>query len=581
MAALETAAQDKTAQERAAPGGGTASAENLRLALTILGFLIPVALYFWLIAADGVDMLRADQWFDVKLIHEWSTGTLSFSQLWAPHGENRVFSQNLLTIFLARFFHYNVLVEEYLSAILLVAALALLVLAHHRRSPTTPWLWYCPVAFLLLTVAQWGGTLYGYSLGWYLIVACLAVVLFLLDKPALSWIGWSVAAVAAVVASYSSIQGLFVWVAGLTILLQRRRPARMVVAWLAAALLTTGLYFYHWDSSQGGGVSYAFGHLGETLRYFFFAVGDIVSVPLPDSPQGAQYGVLLFGVAVFAVAVWSLLKYGFRADDSSARPLGVALIWVGLLFAAGAAGARTEDGISNAGFSLYVAFDLLILLGSFLVVIDRTAAGEAAVTRRTPFAYGMRVVVGALVLVQVVVGTVNGLTHGRDYRNQEVTEAVVTAKIHQLPDGLVASQLGAGYESAGFIRHMTAYAQSEHLSLFSTSLVDWYERQPIPKNTTAPVISVGKPRPGDVIHGLTFIDAGATDPFGVNGVQFFVRGSNGVKSLIGSATVSKVGWLAGWDTERLANGSYWIQAVASSPGGLRSASPWVQVHLDN
>jgi hypothetical protein len=557
------------------------SAEKVRLVLTVLGFLAPVVLYFWLIAADGVDMLRADQWFDVKLIHEWSTGTLSFGELWAPHGENRVLSQNLLTLVLGRFFHYNVLVEEYLSATLLVAALALIVLAHRRRSPSTPWLWYCPVAFLLLTVAQWGGALYGYSLGWYLIVACLAVVLFLLDRPSLTWMLWSVAAVAAVVASYSSLQGLFVWVAGLTILLQRRRPARMILAWLGAALLTTGLYFYGWDSAQGGGVSYALGHPGDALRYFFFAVGDIVSVPLPDSPHGAQYGVLLFGVAVFAVASWSLITYGFRADQSSARPLGVALIWVGLLFSVGAAGARTVDGISNASFSLYVAFDLLILLGSFLVVIDRTAGDRAAQGRPTPFAVGMRVAVGVLVLVQVVAGTVNGLRHGSEYRKSEITGAVVTAKVRQAPDGLVEYQLAAGYESAGFIRQMIEYAQSQHLSLFSTGRLNWYEGQQIPKNTTPPVVLVAKPRPGDVVHGLTFIDAAASDPFGVTGVQFFARGSVGVRFLIGSAVFTKVGWLAGWDTERLSNGSYWIQAVASSPGGLSSRSSWVPVQLRN
>ena len=98
--------------------------EKLLVLVTVMGFLVPVALYFWLIGADGVDVLHADQWFDVRLIHDWSTGTLSLGQLWAPHGENRVFFQNLLTLLLAQFFHYNVLVEEYFSATLLLVALA-------------------------------------------------------------------------------------------------------------------------------------------------------------------------------------------------------------------------------------------------------------------------------------------------------------------------------------------------------------------------------------------------------------------------------------------------------------------------
>ncbi len=552
--------------------------------LAVVGFLTPVALYLWLISADGVDMVRADQWFDVKLIHEWSAGTLSLGDLWAQHGENRVLFQNLITLVLARFFHYNVLIEEYLGATLLVAALALIVLAHHRRSPSTPWLWYCPVAFLLLTVAQWGGTLYGYSLGWYLIVLCLAAALFFLDKTTLSWIGWTGAAVAAVIASFSSLQGLFVWVAGLSILLQRGRPTRMIVAWLGTAILTTALYFYRWDATQGSGVSYAFGHLGNTLQYFFFAIGDVVSVPLPDSPHGAQYGVLLLGIAIFAVAIWSLGSHGFRVDQASARPLGVPLIWVGLLFAAAAAVARSEDGISNASFSLYVAFDMLILLGCLLVAIDRTPRDLEAPTKRASFGLRLnfKVAVGALVLVQVLAGTVNGITNARTYRGYEVMGAVLEAKIHQAPDGLVVSQLGAGYETATFIRRMTAYAQSEHLSLFSTDQVDWYRSQQIPKNTTPPVVVLGKPQAGEVLHGMTFLDAGASDPFGVTAVRFFGRhGDDGPRFLIGQGVRSPVGWLGRWDTERLPNGTYLVEAVASSPGGLQSSNSWVRVQLGN
>jgi hypothetical protein len=556
--------------------------ERLWTLLAVVGFVSPIALYLWLISADGIDMVRADQWFDVKLIHEWSGGTLSLGDLWAQHGENRVLFQNLITLALARFFHYNVLFEEYLSAILLVAALALLVLAHHRRSPSTPWLWYCPVAFLLLTVAQWGGTLYGYSLGWYLIVVCLAVLLFLLDNPTLSWIGWTGAGMAAVIASFSSLQGLFVWGAGLSILLQRKRSKRMILAWLGTAVVTTALYFYGWDATQGNGVSYALGHLGHTLQYFFFAIGDVVSVPLPGSPHGAQYGVLLLGVAIFAVAIWSLGSHGFRVDEASARPLGVALIWVGLLFATAVAAARSEDGISNASFSLYVAFDLLILLGCLLVAIDRTQHDLAAPTKKAPFALSLKVAVGALVLVQVLAGTANGLTHAREYRGYEVTGAVVDAKIHQAPDGLVESQLGAGYETATFIRRMTAYAQSEHLSLFSTGQVDWYRSQQIPKNTTPQIVVLGKPQAGEVLHGVTFLDAAASDPFGVTAVRFFGRQSgDGPRFLIGQAVRSPVGWLGRWDTERLPNGTYLVEALASSPGGLQSSNSWVRVQLSN
>ncbi|MBV8462406.1 MAG: hypothetical protein JO368_03875, partial [Acidimicrobiales bacterium] len=256
--------------------------------LTALGFLLPVGLYLWLISADAVDTLRADQWFDVRLIRHSFDGTLRFGMLWAQHGENRIFFQNLITLVLAHVVHFNVIVEDYLSAALLIGAIVLMVLSHHRRSPSTPWIAYCPVAIVLLSVAQYGGALYGFAIGWYLVLFALAIALFLLDRPDLTWIALSSAIAAGVFASFSSLQGLFVWPVGLALLLQRARGRWLVGGWVAAGFVTACLYFFDWDSQQGS-VSYAAHHLPVTLRFFFFTVGDVVGVRLPNAPSGAQY----------------------------------------------------------------------------------------------------------------------------------------------------------------------------------------------------------------------------------------------------------------------------------------------------
>ena len=38
---------------------------------------------------------------------------------------------------------------------------------HRRRSPSTPLLYYVPVAFLTLTLAQWQNTIWGFQMAWY------------------------------------------------------------------------------------------------------------------------------------------------------------------------------------------------------------------------------------------------------------------------------------------------------------------------------------------------------------------------------------------------------------------------------
>jgi hypothetical protein len=256
--------------------------------LAALGFLLPVAFYVWLAAADSVDFLRADQWYDVKLIEHSFRGTLSLNMLWALHSDNRIFFQNLVTLLVAHLVHFNVLVEVYLNVVLLVGATTLLILTHHRRSPTTAWIWYCPFVIVMLSVAQWGDTLYGFQVGWYLVLCGLALVLSLLDRPVLTWVALAGAVIVGVVASYSSLQGLFVWPVGVALLLQRGRPRPVVYAWVTVGLATTILYFYNWSYRGGQGFSYALHHPIQSLQFYVFALGDIVGASISDSPYGAQ-----------------------------------------------------------------------------------------------------------------------------------------------------------------------------------------------------------------------------------------------------------------------------------------------------
>jgi hypothetical protein len=67
----------------------------------------------------------------------------------------------------------------------------------------------------------------------------------------------------------------------------------------------------------------------------------------------------------------------------------------------------------------------------------------------------------------------------------------------------------------------------------------------------------------------------------VSHVRFFAREYGGTRFLVALAKPTAVGWLAGWNTKGLPNGMYAIQAVAFSPGGLHSSSPWVPVQLRN
>ncbi len=554
-------------------------ARRVLLLAAVVGFALPIGAYLWLIHTDGVDMLRADQWYDVRLIGQSYSGHLTLGALWAQHAENRIFVQNLLTLLLAHTTHYNVLFEEYLSAALLTAAAALLILAHRRRTPSTPWLAYCPVAIVLLSIAQWGNTLLGFQVGWFIIMLALAATLFLLDGHVLTRAAFAAAVVCALIGSTSSLQGLFIWPAGLALLLQRRRPKALVLTWIGCSAATALLYFYHWTPALGGGVSYVIGHPLEGLRYFFFAVGDVLGVPIPDAPGLTDYGVLALGVLIVALGVWSLITCGLHVDQTSASPIGAALIWFGLLFAAAITGARTSFGLADAGTSRYATFDLLILMGSYLALLDRPWRRATGRAGRIGALSAMGAV-AAILCLQVVVGSAEGVSGARAYRGYEETAAAVTVNIKEAPDGLVENQLAAGYQPASFIRRMAHYAMVHRLSLFSTD-VSAYRRAGLPVDRTPPTTTVVKPMDGAVLRGAVFLVASATDKFGVAGDELEFSGMGRTDVLIGRAVATPFGWLAGWNTTNVPDGHYTLQSVAHGSTGLVGISRGVVVTVDN
>ena len=83
---------------------------------------------------------------------------------------------------LAHTVQFNIRLEEFLGAFLLVVATAFFMWAHKRRSPSTPWLYYSPVAILVLSIVQYGNTIWGFQFAWYMVMLSLAATLLLLDR---------------------------------------------------------------------------------------------------------------------------------------------------------------------------------------------------------------------------------------------------------------------------------------------------------------------------------------------------------------------------------------------------------------
>ena len=443
---------------------------------TVLGFAIPAVSYLWMIHADGVNVIFADQWDDVALIGHAHSGTLHLSTLWAQHYENRIFFPNLIVLALAYTTHFNVVTEEYLSAFMLFGATALVICAHKRRSPERRWIWYCPVAFLLLSLAQADNALWGFQMAWYLVLFMITLALFLLDQEPQRWAVFGGAIAAAVIASFSSVQGLLVWPAGLLLIYLRRRPGHLATAWIGSAVLTGVIYFLGFNFNVTQSASH---DPVATLTFLLRVVGDIVG----ESQPGVL--VTLFGSVLVVTAIWALVRFATRERTTAGgRPLALSLILFGLLFSALTAYGRS--GLGLFGFDVedrYTVFAILVLVGLYLAVLDppvaselrspehgaQSPAGSAGRQRHVfsdPLFTLARVVVGVGIVFTVILGSVNGISTAREIHQNRLYLGQVTVRANQYPDTVVGPL--DWLETAQSIRRQITTARDDRLSLFAT-----------------------------------------------------------------------------------------------------------------
>ncbi len=96
-------------------------------------------------------------------------------------------------------------------------------------------------------------------------------------------------------------------------------------------------------------------------------------------------------------------------------------------------------------------------------------------------------------------------------------------------------------------------------------------------NNVPPAAVVGAPANGATVKGGVWLDAWASR--GVTKVLYELTGGGLTDSVI--ATPTWFGWLAGWDSTSVPNGTYTLQSVASYAGGLSGTSPSVSITVAN
>ncbi len=543
--------------------------------LVVVIFAAPVLAYFWFVGHFGVNTIWIDQWSDLGVISRAYSGHLTLSTLWAQHTENRILFPNLVVLLLAHTTRFNVVDEEFLSASALVSSIALLIIGHRRRSPTTAWILYLPVAILMLSIVQSGNTLWGFQFAWYLVLLALSLALVLCDSSKWTWIATSAAIGAAIVGSYSSLQGLLIWPAGLVVLLLRNRPRCPVLTWIGAAAVTSAIYVVNFDPNLGGTNGAILHHPVDGVRFFLFSVGNVIGT------HGGNSAVVL-GVLIVLTSLWLVVWAVVRRGDDDAAPLGVALICFGLLYALTITIGRSGGGLDAGGGSRYTTFDLLTLVGCYLVLLSKRGAPAPSRRWERGLHRASVVVVGVAVSLQVVFGNLNGLAYAKSWHEQQVQASRVIANMVKAPDSMVERVLVANPYYVAFTRHMTRFAEMNHLSLFaSEAAIRQYREAGLPYDLASLVTSIYTPRSGANVKGIVLLAATAASDYGITRVEFEILGPQSRHPDVEAAKDSHYGWLAEWNTDTVPNGQYTIHSVAYDAAGHRIESEPVTVAVHN
>jgi hypothetical protein len=98
-------------------------------------------------------------------------------------------------------------------------------------------------------------------------------------------------------------------------------------------------------------------------------------------------------------------------------------------------------------------------------------------------------------------------------------------------------------------------------------------------NNAPPTTYVGIPSNGATESGFEWLDAGAS--VGVTSVNFELSGGSLTDQVISGSSDTAFGWIGGWNTATVADGTYTLRSVACYAGGVCGTSAPVTMTVSN
>jgi hypothetical protein len=420
------------------------AARGSAYALMFVAFLIGLSY----VRAFGVNVFWRDDWARSPILSEYFSGTLTAADFWELNNEHRIVFPRLVMLGLGLLTQGNVVADMYVIQVLLLAILTIFIVAFRQQFHSGPAIWLMvPMAFLVFSLRQYENMLWGFQIGFVMVVvAALATFLALsrIRNERYAWMFGS-AIVAATVAAFSSLHGLLVWPVGLGQLLiaplTKRLKIILMTLWATLGAGEWLVYFLDWVKPE------AHPAVGFSWRYLTAAIGGAVS---GDETVALAAGVLISALTAAAVLL-TALKRQWREHSFWQATIAFVLATLAMITAG-----RSGFGTAQALVSRYATVSIPLLVAIYVIFAAQSAKKLNVV------GISLMSIVLLIAVVSTSVSLVTGWQQGRATRRYREYQQFAICTIDVQPDFVIKV-----FWSPDFVRQCSAVLKELGYSVFA------------------------------------------------------------------------------------------------------------------
>ncbi|MDR1195585.1 MAG: glycosyltransferase, partial [Endomicrobium sp.] len=343
--------------------------KKITLTLAVLILAAPAVRCFIFIRQFGVNVLWADEWELPALFENVKNCGLQFGVLFQQHNEHRIFFPKLLHIANMLLFDYDSKIGMYCSYVFLLSSWLLILkyISGFKTGAGFKFITALAVSLLCFNLRQFENILWAFQSAWILVFLCLLSSAYLFHKglQKTNDVYILMSAIIAVIASFSSAQGLFIWFAFMSIFflmfLSGEKFSRnhfIIIA--VAAVIVFSAYFYDFTPRTH--------NTGSAAGKGFMFYADAYSRTLYGAVSSSYGFILTVLSCVLTILSISAVVYLARTRKIKENIFALALMFTGYIFIFSIIFARSHIRASAVSVSRYVTFTQLCYLGLILIM---------------------------------------------------------------------------------------------------------------------------------------------------------------------------------------------------------------------